>query len=79
MSASEFKATLQMLVPMVVSAISERFGVPEDDAISQFYLSRVYADLEREPTKLWHLSPVALAELWHEERETGRVTYPEGA
>ena len=79
MSAAEFKATLQMLVPMVVSAISERYGIPEDDAIELFYTSRVYADLEREPTKLWHLSPVALAELWNEERETGRVTYPEEA
>lgn len=79
MDAREFKATLQMLVPMVVSAISQRFGISEDEAIPRLYGSRLYADLEREETKLWHLSPCALADLWDEERRTGRISYPEEA
>ena len=29
--------------------------------------------------ELWHLSPLALAELWDEERRTGKIVYPEEA
>lgn len=79
MGSVEFKATLQMLIPMVVAEISRRFGVPEDEAIPRLYASRLYADLEREGTKLWHLSPCALADLWDEERRTGAISYPEEA
>lgn len=79
MDAREFKATLQMLVPMVVSAICQRSGLSEDEAIPHLYASRLYADLEREKTKLWHLSPCVLADLWDEERRTGTIVYPEEA
>lgn len=79
MDAREFKATLQMLVPMVVSAIVRRSGLSDDEVIPRLYASRLYADLEREETKLWHLSPWALADLWDEEQRTGRISYPEEA
>ena len=79
MSAIEFKATLQMLVPMIVSEMSRRFGLSEKDAIPALYSSSLYSRLELEKTKLWHLSPLALAELWDEERRTGKIVYPEEA
>ena len=79
MSAVEFKATLQMLVPMIVSEMCRRFGLSENEAIPALYSSSLYSRLEREETKLWHLSPLALAELWDEERRTGKIVYPEEA
>ena len=79
MSAVEFKATLQMLVPMIVSEMSRLFGLSENEAIPSLYSSSLYSRLEREETKLWHLSPLALAELWDEERRTGKIVYPEEA
>ena len=79
MSAVEFKATLQMLVPMIVSEMSRRFGLSENEAIPALYSSSLYSRLEREETKLWHLSPLALSELWDEERRTGKIVYPEEA
>jgi len=78
-SAVEFKSTLQMLVPMVVESISRVVGLSEDELIPRFYASKVYSDLEREETKLWHLSPLALAELYKEELQSGSVSYPEEA
>lgn len=47
--------------------------------MKQLYESRLYADLERENSKLWHLSPLALAELWYSEKTTGHIPYPEEA
>lgn len=79
MSEIEFKSTLQMLVPTVVQNICSEYGLSEYDALMALYESKLYSDLEREPTKLWHLSPLALAELWHQEIETGKIVYPEEA
>ena len=44
-----------------------------------FYTSLLYERLEDEPTKLWHLSARALFDLFQEERNTGKITYPEEA
>lgn len=41
--------------------------------------STFYRQLEREETKLWHLSVLTLYDLWLEEKETGKITYPEEA
>jgi len=79
MSDEEFKATLQMLMPMVVETICKQYGTDEFRALHSLYASRLYSDLERESTKLWHLSSLALAELWHQEITTGKIIYPEEA
>jgi hypothetical protein len=42
-----------------------------------FYSSALYKGLEEEETKLWHLSAHALFEMFQEERDTGKITYPE--
>lgn len=79
MSDVEFKSTLQMLVPMIVEAMCNEYGLSEYAALMALYESKLYSDLEREPTKLWHLSPLALADLWHQEVTTGKIVYPEEA
>jgi len=60
MTKIEFKATLQMLVPMVIQVIMEKKNIPVIDSIKLLYLSGLYKKLEKERTKLWHLSPLAL-------------------
>jgi len=79
MPDEEFKATLQMLMPMVVETICKQYGTDEFHALYSLYASRLYSDLERESSKLWLLSPLALAELWHQEITTGKIIYPEEA
>lgn len=79
MSDVEFKSTLQMLVPMIVEAMCKEYGLSEYAALMALYESKLYGDLEREPTKLWHLSPLALADLWHQEVTTGKIVYLEEA
>lgn len=81
MSSEEkiFKSTLQMLVPQVIAKMHEEYGVELSDALKELYESRLYHDLERESSKLWHLSPLALADLWYQEKTTGTLIYPEEA
>ncbi len=75
----QFTATLQLIVPQVIDRIVKEYGPDATDAMKQLYESRLYANLERENSKLWHLSPLALAELWYSEKTTGHIPYPEEA
>ena len=75
----QFAATMQMIVPLVVEQMVQEFGMTVDDALRALYTSQLYSDLERESTKVWHLSPLTLANLWYEEKNTGHITYPEEA
>ncbi|MBQ6068134.1 MAG: hypothetical protein IJK84_01410 [Bacteroidales bacterium] len=75
----QITAIIQMIVPQVIDRIVKEYGIEAGDAIKELYTSQLYADLERESSKLWHLSPLALAELWHSEKTTGHIPYPEEA
>lgn len=76
MISIEFKATLQMLVPMIIQTIMDNKGTSAIDSIKLFYLSGIYKKLENESTKLWHLSPLALYELLEIELQTGKIIFP---
>jgi len=76
MTKVEFKATLQMLIPMVIQVIIEKKGLLVVSAVKLLYVSRLYGKLEEECTKLWHLSPLALYELLELELQTGRLVFP---
>ena len=57
----QITAIMQMIVPQVIDRIVKEYGIEAGDAMKELYTSQLYADLERESSKLWHLSPLALA------------------
>ena len=70
---------MTVIVPQVVHLIAERWGVDEVAATREFLTSRTYAVLEDEHTGVWHYSPETLFLMLEGERESGYVTFPEGA
>ena len=70
---------LQLIIPRLIKTIMDNMGLTENDALTLLYSSKLYEQLEREETKLWHLSVLALYDLFREEQETGKITYPEEA
>jgi len=64
-------------IPQILALIMAEYNVDEIKAAEMFYPSMLYEGLEDEETKLWHLSPHALFEMFQEELETGKITYPE--
>ena len=76
---TEFKATLEMLIPLVVREIMKSRNISEQEAFELLYSSFLYSKLETESTKLWHLSQLTLANLLNEEIETGAIAFPEEA
>lgn len=79
MSDVNIKAMLELIVPRLLEIIIENQKMTEKEALTLLYASEMYRQLEREETKLWHLSVYTLFELWLEEQKTGNITYPEEA
>lgn len=79
MEKKKFEAMLMLLVPQVIQLIVEKYTYDEVTASKEFYSSRVYSFLEQEDTKLWHLSPLTLFNMFDEEKQTGTFTFPEEA
>ena len=75
----EFKATLEMLIPLVINEMIKSRNISEQEAFELLYSSLLYSKLEMESTKLWHLSQLTLANLLNEELETETITFPEEA
>jgi hypothetical protein len=76
---SQFKGIRELLVPLVIREIMQSRKVDVDEAFRLLYTSFLYSKLEKEATKLWHLSSRALCDLLIEELETDRITFPEEA
>lgn len=79
MEQKKFAVLLVLLIPQVLREITRAYQCSEIEAAKGFYASKVYELLEEEATKLWHLSPLMLFQLYDEERMTGAFTVPEEA
>ena len=77
MEEKKFNSMLMLIVPDVVKLIVENYDIDEISASDSFYRSKVYEKLEQEETKLWHLSPLTLFNMYDTEHKTGNVIYPE--
>lgn len=79
MDQKKFEALLILIVPKVVELIVDNYKWDEITVIKNFYQSEVYSILEQEDTKLWHLSPLTLFNMYDEELKTGTISFPEEA
>ena len=79
MDQKKFEAMLILLVPQVVELIIQNCQIDGIKAAKLLYESKLYALLEQEDTKLWHLSALSLFNMFDEEQKTGNITFPEEA
>lgn len=77
MDKKKFESMLILIVPEIVKLIVENSAIGEIEASEKFYNSKVYEKLEQEDTKLWHLSPLTLYNMFEEEQKTGDFVFPE--
>ncbi len=77
MESEKFSAVMGVLAAQVVHMIADNYEYDEMTASDEFYLSKVYALLEREETKLWHFSPLTLFNMFDKEKKTGSFELPE--
>ena len=79
MEQKKFESMMMLIVPKIIQLIVENNSIDEVDASIKFYRSQVYNKLEHEETKLWHLSPLTLNNMYEGEVKTGKVVFPEEA
>ena len=79
MDEKRFSVQLFLIAPQIIELIIEKYHINEEQATEMYYMSELYSQLEDELTKLWCLSPFALFDMFCEEQETGKITYPEEA
>lgn len=77
MSEKEFESLLYTITANTVNLIMQQTGWNKDTAMERFVRSKVYSQLEKEETKVWHYSATMLAQLFDDER-TGNLVWPEG-
>ena len=77
MDGKKLIALLPEITSEVVDFISSRDEMTEDEAIRNLYSSKLYQDLENEETKVWQFSTETLYSLYIQEKETGKIEYPE--
>lgn len=65
------------IVPPIIEEIAKKLNISEIDAIKEFFASKVYSSLEKEETWVWHFSPLAIANMFFEDREKGIFEFPE--
>lgn len=79
MDNGKLAVILGIVVPEIVELIVKTDGGDVVSATEELYSSKLYSLLEDEETKLWHLSPLTLFNMYEEERRTGVITFPEEA
>ena len=79
MEKQKFETILIFIVPEIIKLIVENYPYDEVMASQKFYESEVYSVLADEETKLWHLSPLTIYNMFDEETKTGKISFPEGA
>lgn len=77
MEQKKFEAVLKIITPQVIHLITENYKMDEVSAATKFYNSKVYALMEDESTKLWHLSPLTIFNMYDDEAKTGVIKFPE--
>ncbi len=77
MNKNEFEAIFPLKVQDLVSLIIETKNTNFEDAVLFLYESELYEALSTETTKLWHLSSEKLLELLMNEKQTGKLIFPD--
>lgn len=77
MEEKQLHGILLLIVPQLIALIAEKQSIDELQAAEALYQSKLYALLEIEDTKLWHLSLLMLYEMFAEEKQTGQITFSE--
>lgn len=77
MNDEKFNALLIAIVQDVVAYIVKQDNVSEKEAAKSFYFSEVYESLEKENTKVWHMSTPTLYNLYKQEKAGDKITWPD--
>ncbi|SMB80489.1 hypothetical protein SAMN00017405_0885 [Desulfonispora thiosulfatigenes DSM 11270] len=77
MDKNKFDAVFPIISSDLVEKIAGELDLADNEAITELYSSYLYEMLEKEETKVWQYSTEKLLELFLEERNNGKITFPQ--
>lgn len=77
MDKCKFDAVFPIISSDLVHKIVKELNLSDKDAITLLYSSHLYEMLEKEETKVWQYSTEKLFELFLEEKNSGKITFPQ--
>ena len=77
MDSKEWTGTLKLITPKVVEEVMKSRNMTQNEAVKLFYLSETYSLLEKENSKMWHFSPIALCDIFERELDGKELAIPE--
>lgn len=77
MGQEQFAAIMPTISADLVTMITDKQRISEEEAIRQLYASKLYAALEQEETKVWQYSTSMLFALYEQEKRTGEIRFPD--
>lgn len=77
MDKSKFEAVFPIISADLVEKICIELNLSDENAITKLYSSHLYEVLEKEETKLWQYSTEKLFEMFLEEINNGKITFPQ--
>jgi hypothetical protein len=77
MNQEKLNALLAIIIPQILQYIMDQQNIDVKEAANILYNSKLYAMLETEESKLWHLSAATLCELLKQELNNGIIDFPE--
>lgn len=77
MDKSKFDAVFPIICSALAGRIAEVMNLSDELAIGKLYSSHLYELLEREETKIWQYSTNKLLEMFLEERNNGKIEFPQ--
>ncbi len=77
MDKSKFDAVFPIICSALVEKIVLELNLSDKEAVIELYSSHLYEILEQEETKIWHYSTEKLFELFLEERNSGKISFPQ--
>lgn len=77
MQKNKFDAVFPIICSALVEKIMNELSLSDKESVINLYSSYLYEMLEREETKVWQYSTEKLFELFLEERNSGKITFPQ--
>ena len=77
MNSEQYAVLLPVVSADLVSTIAEKRNITDQQAIALLYRSKLYEQLEREDTKLWHYSTPMLYSMLERELTGEKIDFPD--
>lgn len=77
MGQEQFEAIIPYISTDLIQMIAKKQHITEEEALKKLYLSKLYACLEKEETKVWQYSTQMLYFLFEQEEKNGTIIFPD--